>query len=81
MNKQKVAQFNKIKQNNKIIMRYLSELKPEQIRKLYYLREYQKTQSKKSTMSGLVREAVDLYLVNYKKEIDAGMSLLKVNLD
>ncbi len=58
-------------------MTYLSELKPEQIKKLYYLREYQKAQHKKSTMSGLVREAVDLYLVNYKKEIDAGLSLLK----
>ena len=56
-------------------MKYLSELKPEQVKKLYYLREYQKSQDKKSTMSGLVREAVDLYLVNYEKEIDKGNCL------
>lgn len=56
-------------------MRYLSELKSEQVERLYYLREYQKSQDKKSTMSGLVREAVDLYLVNYEKEIEEGNCL------
>ena len=49
-------------------MKYLNELTSEQIKKLYYLREGQKSEGKKSTMSGLVRDAVNCYLSSADEE-------------
>ena len=39
---------------------------------MYYLREYQKGQGEKATMTGLVKEAIKLFLANHEKEIEQG---------
>ena len=49
-------------------MRYLSELKPEQVKRLYYLREGLKKKGNKDTMAGLVRDAVNYYLNSADEE-------------
>ena len=56
-------------------MKYLNELTPEQIEKLYYLREGQKSEGKKSTMSGLVRDAVDKHFEGFEEDIRIGKEL------
>jgi len=49
-------------------MRYLSELKPEQVKRLYYLREGLNKKGNKDTMAGLVRDAVNYYLSSADEE-------------
>ena len=56
-------------------MRYLSELTPEQVKKLYYLREGLKNNGQKTTMAGLVRDATDKHLEGFKKDIRVGKEL------
>ncbi len=47
---------------------YLLKIKPEQMKKLYYLREERKRNNKKSSIVGIVRDAIDLYLKEHKEE-------------
>jgi len=47
---------------------YLIKIKPEQIKELYWLREKRKSNGdRKSSIAGIVREAIDDYLIKIKK--------------
>jgi len=55
---------------------YLIQLTPEQLKRLYYLREEQKEKGQKSTIAGIVREAVENWLTYYKNEVIQGNNLV-----
>lgn len=55
---------------------YLIQLKPEQLKNLYYLREAQKKNGQKSTIAGIVRQAVENWLTYNKNEITQGNNLV-----
>ena len=56
---------------------YLIKLSPAQMEELYYLREWRKKQSQKSTIIGIIRETIENYLAENSAEIEKGYFLVK----
>lgn len=56
---------------------YLLKIDQDQMKKLYYLREYLKETGLKDTIAGLVREAITHYLVNKEAEIKNGNEVVE----
>jgi tRNA A22 N-methylase len=57
-------------------MPYLLKIDPNQMEKLYFLREWRKNQGQKSSIAGMVREAIKNYLSKASDEIKKGHCLI-----
>jgi hypothetical protein len=57
-------------------MPYLLKIDPNQTEKLYYLREWRKNQGQKSTIAGIVKEAIEEYLSKTSNEVEKGGCLI-----
>ena len=55
---------------------YLIQLTPEQLKRLYYLREELKEKGQKSTIADIVREAVENWLTYYENKVIQGNNLI-----
>jgi len=49
---------------------YSPKIDENQIRRLYRLREFEKSKGKKSSIAGLVRDAIEKYLKYKEKSMD-----------
>ena len=57
-------------------MAYLLKIKPEQMEKLYCLREERKNKGQKSSITGMVRDAIAWYLGKHEDEVEEGNRLV-----
>jgi hypothetical protein len=55
---------------------YLLKIQPEQMEKLYYLREERKNNGEKSSIAGIVRDAINSHLSGTETEVRSGRRLV-----